>query len=901
MSESMTRLDRALAHALSRWVAGVHRRAGFIAWSFSLLAILLGVYAVLNLGINSDHTRVLDDDVPSQQAQKEFARLFPSLDNALIVVVDGDQPERTRLATDRLIAGLRSDPEHFGEVYEPGGGAFFTRNGLLYRSVEDLEDFADQMVEAQPLLAELEREPSLARMSELIRLGLASAPADVSDAKTWSAVLDQVSDAAVGVYAEYPVFISWEDLLLRDTALEVEPRRVVMVQPVLDYDALLPAGPSMEAIRLLADDLEPGVRVRVTGNPALNHEEMFGLAWDIGGAGIFCFLLVAGVLYRALRSMILVIASLVTLLAGLFWTAAFAAVSVGQVNLVSICFAVLFIGLGVDFSIHLAMQYAAFRRGGSDHLPSLQAAARGVGSSLVLCAFTTAIGFFVFVPTDYRGVAELGLISGVGMFVMLFLNLTYLPALLSAWLRFEPRPGENVRMVLRAGVTEAPARYAVPIRWVAAGLAVVAVWLVPGVRFDPDVVRLRDPDTASVQAFADLLDDNDLSSPWFANVLAGDLAEADALAERFRALPDIGIVVTLSDFVPEQQEEKREILRDLSFVLDVPPAGRDDSLAEPDSTESVVAALVELRDFLDGALVEERFEARSPLTESAVGLRDQLDVLLARIEREGRAAEALEQFETILLGTFPDLLERLRAALEPEPVALASLPEELEQRMIAADGRVRIQIYPKENLNRELALRSFVENVRSVREDAIGLAVNLVEFGRVTVDSLRQALISALLAITLLLWLLWRQVAPVVLVLAPLILGAFLTVATMVLLDMRFNFANVIVIPLLFGMGVDSGIHLVHRARGEGLAASELMATPTARAVFYSALTTVVSFGSLALSSHRGMASLGQTLVIGLVLTLFANLVVLPALLVGWRRAPADRNAESLPVEAPEA
>ena len=140
-----------------------------------------------------------------------------------------------------------------------------------------------------------------------------------------------------------------------------------------------------------------------------------------------------------------------------------------------------------------------------------------------------------------------------------------------------------------------------------------------------------------------------------------------------------------------------------------------------------------------------------------------------------------------------------------------------------------------------------------------------------------------------------------VLVLAPLILGAFLTVATMVLLDMRFNFANVIVIPLLFGMGVDSGIHLVHRARGEGLAASELMATPTARAVFYSALTTVVSFGSLALSSHRGMASLGQTLVIGLVLTLFANLVVLPALLVGWRRAPADRNAESLPVEAPEA
>jgi hypothetical protein len=199
--------------------------------------------------------------------------------------------------------------------------------------------------------------------------------------------------------------------------------------------------------------------------------------------------------------------------------------------------------------------------------------------------------------------------------------------------------------------------------------------------------------------------------------------------------------------------------------------------------------------------------------------------------------------------------------------------------MVAPDGRYRIQIFPAENLNRELALRRFVESIRSVRPDAIGLAVSLVEFGRVTVESLRQALLTAVAAIALLLWLLWRRPGPPLLVLAPLALGSILTVATMVILGIRFNFANVIVIPLLLGMGVDSGIHLVHRARTEGLTPSQLLSTTTARAVFYSAITTVVSFGSLSLSSHKGMVSLGQTLVIGLGLTLFSNLVVLPALL----------------------
>jgi predicted RND superfamily exporter protein len=218
--------------------------------------------------------------------------------------------------------------------------------------------------------------------------------------------------------------------------------------------------------------------------------------------------------------------------------------------------------------------------------------------------------------------------------------------------------------------------------------------------------------------------------------------------------------------------------------------------------------------------------------------------------------------------------------------------------MVAPDGRYRVQVFPGSSLNEPLAIERFVDAVYSVDPHPTGLAVNLVSFGHVTVRSLIQAVSIALAAIALLLYLLWREVEPVALVLGPLLLGAILTVAGTVAFGVPFNFANVIVVPLLLGMGVDSGIHLVHRARTEQLASEALLETTTARAVLFSALTTVVSFGSLSFSSHQGMASLGQLLVIGLVLTLFANLVVLPALLA--RHGSAERttqaSAEATPV-----
>ena len=178
-----------------------------------------------------------------------------------------------------------------------------------------------------------------------------------------------------------------------------------------------------------------------------------------------------------------------------------------------------------------------------------------------------------------------------------------------------------------------------------------------------------------------------------------------------------------------------------------------------------------------------------------------------------------------------------------------------------------------------MARRRFVDSVRSVEPDAVGIPVNLVEFGAVTVGSFQQAIASALVAVVLLLWFLWRRASEVGLVMAPLLLSSGLTGATVVALGYAFNFTNVIVLPLLLGIGVDSAIHLVHQAKSDSAGQSELLESTTARAVFYSALTTIASFGSLAFSSHLGMHSLGVLLTAGMIFTVVCNLVVLPALL----------------------
>jgi hopanoid biosynthesis associated RND transporter like protein HpnN len=877
------RIDEQLGRWLAQWVDGVRVRASGVTTWVLVASLPLAIYAALGLGINSDTVSLVSRDLPALRNHDRFAALFPNLEHAFLIVIDAQSPELAREAADGLAEALARRTDRFSEVYLPGGGAFFERNGLLYRSVDELEQFADQMAEIQPIIAELERAPRLVNLISLTERGLAQARLVETDAERWSEILDRVGQATVRVYDEYPIAISWEEILLRGSAIELSTRRVLVAHPILDYSRVLAASGPLEVIRETAAELgftrERGIRVRVTGNPVLNYEEMIGLAWDIGGAGVFCFLLVALLLRRALRSLRLAVAAIATLLVGLIWTAAFATATVGHLNVISMAFGILFIGLGVDFCIHLGMRYADLLRGGFDPAAALREATRSVGSSLVICAVTTAIGFFVFVPTSYKGVSELGLISGGGMLVILFLALTFFPALISSWLAIDPERDLKSEVVFRGEAPHMLGRHARAVRWGALAVGVGSVALLPQVRFDLNAVGLRDPSTESVQAFNDLLGQAGAASPWFVNAVSADLDRAVARARDLAALDVVESAVTLDSYIPSDQEEKLAILEDVAFFLDPTGASPDRDVKAP-SVEEQIAALRDLHDFLATSGVD---DVDGALAASVIHLRVQLASFLERVESDGNPAAALATLEQILLAQLPDQIARLRRAATAPPVAREDLPAELVSRMVAADGQARIQVFPRKTLRDDADLRAFIETVRELEPEATGIAVNLIAFAGACQEAFRQALGSAVIAIALLLLALWRSGRDTLLVLTPLFLAAAGTVGSMVLAGVAFNFANLVVIPLLFGIGVDSGIHLVHRAKTLKWGGEDLMGTTTARAVLYSALTTTVSFGTLALSSHRGIQSLGVLLIFGMAMTLAANLVVLPALLDAWR------------------
>lgn len=884
-----SRIDQLLAPLLSRLVDLSRRRAAAVISACAVVTVVAGGYAALNLGINSDNVQLLAEDLPSRINQEAFAKIFPNLENALLVVVDAETPELARSASSTLIERLEAEPAQFEHAYPAGGGAFFETHGLLYRSPDELDVFADQMARLQPIIATLEQAPTVANLASLVAAGLeqtAEGEGDALSPEDWSLILDSVSDATVAVYTEFPLALSWEQLLLSGSAIDVAKRHVVVVHPVLDFGSFLAAGRAMERIRAIAVeeqlDADHGVRVRITGNPALNYEEMFGLAWDIGGGSVFCFLLVVGVLTRALRSFRLVVGEVVTLLVGLVWTAGFAAATVGHLSLVSASFAVLFIGLGVDFGIHLGMAYAAQIRAGVPHDEALREAAGSVGASLVICTVTTMIGFFVFIPTDYLGVAELGWIAGSGMLLILLLTLTLLPALLSTVFIVD---ASQIRSELHFRSTwwRLFERRAGTVAVCAAVLLIAGGLLFPRARFDVNVVDMRDPTTESVQTFNDLLAQAGGMSPWYIDSVVENIDAIPARVAELEALDSVSHTIAITDYVPADQDQKLELLADLGYLLDTPPMspGADQPVTLQEQIEAL-RGLYTLLGELDTA------PGDSGLDDSMQLLRERLAWFLARIDEDEDPAAAVQKLEELLLSGFPDQIARMKAAVETDAITLASLPDDLVQRMVARDGRARIQVFPKDDLSNEAAFTRFTDEVMGVDPKAAGVAVNLVGFGRATRDSLREALTSAVALITVLLVVLWRRVVPVALVLAPLLLSSVLTVAAMALLDIPFNFANVVVIPLLLGIGVDSGIHLVHRAETTLGTDDDLMDSTTARAVFYSALTTTISFGTLAFSSHRGVASLGIVLSIGMTLTVMSNLIVLPALIRLTERWGAD-------------
>jgi len=871
-------IDDSLGRFAAAWVDRVQGHAGAIIAVFLVATIAIGVYAARTLGVNSSEIDIFSRDLRVMELRESYFENFPQLRDPIVVVVDAATPDLAHDSANRLATRLRQEPNRFPVVYQPDAGTFFDEHGLLYLSNDELQDMVDRLSRAQPFLARLSRDQSVGGLFEMLNeAGEAVESGDV-EGPMLDDTLKAVSEAIDRYLADGDTPLSWQKLLDGRTADEQTNRRFILVSPVVDFSRLQPAEETLTGLRDVLTELEfdhgEDVRVRTTGTFPLAYEESQHILEQASWAGLASLVLVTVILLSGFGSWRLVFCSVLTLIVGLVWTAGFAAAAIGYLSLISIAFGVLFIGLSIDFAIHLSVQFSDHLEAGDKPKESLDGAASNVGGSLIVCAVTTAIAFLAFVPTDFKGVAELGLIAGVGMFIGLLTNFTFLPAMI---LKFAPRSRiRHARSVPAwiARLRALPVRFARSVLAVAFVLFVSAVVVLPSIRFDSNPIRIRDPSASSVQVFNDILRNGD-AYPWNLNVVAEDLEAARETAARLEELPEVRLALTLSDFIPDNQGEKLDIL-DQAALMMLPSLSE-----EPETTSTSLPELRSKMDQLEKTLASLTSRTDDPRLAGAAGaLLESVRGLEKKLESEPDDERALRRLHAVLLGSLPGRLRLLREGLQAGTVDVESIPRSIEERMVGVDGRARIEVFPEKDLSDQAALEAYVGNVQSIVPDAFGEGLLIVETGDVVIRALRQALLTAAVFILVVLIVLWRNLLDAALVAAPLLLATVFTVACSVVLDIPFNFANVIIIPLLLGMGIDSGIHMVHRVRFGGLPEGNLLGTGTARAVLLSALTTIASFGTLAFSSHLGIASLGQLLTIGVSLVLVCNLVVLPALVV---------------------
>jgi predicted RND superfamily exporter protein len=313
--------------------------------------------------------------------------------------------------------------------------------------------------------------------------------------------------------------------------------------------------------------------------------------------------------------------------------------------------------------------------------------------------------------------------------------------------------------------------------------------------------------------------------------------------------------------------------------------------AQPQSPPNFKEQIRAMQEFLVALDAYLAVSASAPTTETARKLKQDLTMLMTRIENEPSDAQQkrLSRLQNNLFHSFAGRMQALETSLEAEIFTREDLPPELAERWRSADNIYRVEAFPAEDLNDDAASRGFVEAVRAIAPEAIGLPVIYLDAGDAVVRAFQIAFILALAAIAVLLFILLRPKTDVLLILFPLLLAGLFTGAASVLLNIPFNFANIIALPLLLGFGVDNSIHMVHRMRMAPPENGQILKTSTARAVLFSSLTTISSFGNLAFSPHRGMASMGIMLTFGIGFTIVCTLVVLPAFIEAYIHKGAKR------------
>jgi uncharacterized protein len=839
----------------------IRRPLWIVGWAMALAAVS-GIYAAEHFAIKTDIHELISHDLPWAKRALQYIKAFPQF--GIIIVIDAPTPELAEQASTELTQALLAHRERFLAVSHPGSGKFFEQNGLLFLPTDDVARFANGVRQAAPLIGTLGEDPSLRGILAAMSMVFIGVKRGIIEFDDMARPLTMAANTLEAVAAHQPASFSWQALAGGRPAMPDDRRRFLQVEPVLDFAELQPGRRATELISQLAADLKLGDRqitTRQTGQIPIDDDQ-FGTLKQSAILNIAVSVLgVFVILWLALRSLRIIAAVVVSLAIGLAVSTAVGLILVGALNVISVAFFVLFIGLGVDFGLQFSVRYRAERHDHPDLRTALLSAARKAATPLALASVATAVGFCSFLPTDYRGLAELGEIAGVGMLIAFATSITVLPALLA--LIKPPREPYPIGFAGLAPVDRFLEQHRVPV--------VIGTILVTGfasplllhLRFDFDPMHLRNSTAESVATYYELRKDPSTGANAI-DIVANNLDAANATAQRISGLPEVAQVRTLSTFIPDNQNAKLKLIGDAAAALD--GALNPGEMISPPTDRDGVNALLAAAD----ALTKAAGDRYGPGPDAA----RRLSGLLSKLAKSSAADR--ERVERAFAEPLRFSLDLLRVSLKPERISPETIPDEIARDWIAPDGRARVEVLPNGDPDDTQTVRNFVKAVLAAEPDASGPAVELFAAGNTVVRCFIEAGVFALGVIAILLLIALRRIGDVLLTLVPLVIAGVVTLELCVVLGIALNFANIIALPLLLGIGVAFKIYYILAWRA---GRTSLLQSSLTRAVVFSAMTTATAFGSLWLSSDPGTSSMGKLMALALTCTMAAAVLFQPALM----------------------
>ncbi|MBZ0167988.1 Putative membrane protein YdgH [Candidatus Methylomirabilis lanthanidiphila] len=918
-----------LRKLLSHTVLAYPRTALVIAGLLSLLSVWV---AIARLRFTSTHQALSSLSGRIGQVQERYNEAFGDPDQVVIVVEAADQEQAKRYAA--VLAGRLEASADIEEVIYRFDLTSLEDHFLMYLTPQQLGDLRSKIEEHAALLNELSARPSVNRLFQLIHREISSALVG----RLFTGFLGEEEEGEVKRPVELQPLIAlltqleawasgprsytspWEQFMVeadengdREGYLWSDNKQLLFVLATVraDTTSLIKFERPIHTIRQEIRSLQtryPGVKAGVTGGPALEYDEVTAAQRDSGLMTAISLGGVALLVVLVFRSVFRPVMGLIALVMGVCWAFGFAAVTVGHLNMMSMVLAPMLIGIGMDYGIHLAARYEEERGAGHTVHESLEQAFEGAGPGILHAAITTSVGLFALLLTGVSVLQELGLITGCGLLLTLVSTFVVLPPLLLLW---DKRPGmdssagravaavEGHTIEVKIGEAHFPLphlpkppdfmefwyRRPRTVLLLSAIATLAALYAMNRIEFDGNVLHLQAEGTESVDWELKIIRQSERSTIYGA-ILAESLEEVRTKTNALEALPSVSKVESIAMLIPEDQERKLMLARELKPFL----AGVDLAKLprpEPVDLDELLNTLQRIKAKMLTAEDAEKWTGKEkPPIEQMARVRRLVDQFERRLQQRGSAEvrRRLTVFQDKLFDDFYDKMSLLDRAVTSGPVQLDDIPNDLKKQFVGRDGSYLIRVYPRGDPWEFASQTTFVRELRTVDPDAVGDPVKGYEVISAMKQGYQQVGIYALIGVAVLFLVNLRDIRYFLLAKVPLLIGAIWIAGLMELFQLKFNLANLIIIPLIVAPGVENGLLIIHRFREEGEAA--ILPKSIGKGVALSSLTTMIGFGSLLIAHHRGASSIGLLVTLGVGAVLVVSVIVLPALLTVVARRP---------------